>query len=277
MTVLLAVDVGNSQTKLGWFENGKLSGQEHFPAGSRDPAEAIAALTADAGIRRLGPTGRRGGRARPSHLKGAVPARKLAASMCSVVPDATPAWRAALREACGAEPLVVAGDTDIGMVNHYADPASLGPDRLVGALAARELHGAPVIVVSLGTATVVDAVSRAGEYLGGAIAPGVETSLAALAQRAARLLPVRFEAAPRAIATDTRAGMIAGAFFGAVGQIRELLAGVRAEMGEDAPAVLTGGRAELVAREVENVAAVEPALTLLGLRLAWEYASRGRA
>jgi type III pantothenate kinase len=91
------------------------------------------------------------------------------------------------------------------------------------------------------------------------------------------LLPVRFEAAPRAIATDTRAGMIAGAFFGAVGQIRELLAGVRAEMGEDAPAVLTGGQAELVAREVENVAAVEPALTLIGLRLAWEYASRGRA
>jgi len=261
MTVLLAVDVGNSQTKLGWFENGKLSGQEHFPAGSRDPAEAIAALTADAGIR-------------PA---GAALARKLAASMCSVVPDATPAWRAALREACGAEPLVVAGDTDVGIVNHYADPASLGPDRLVGALAARELHGAPVIVVSLGTATVVDAVSRAGEYLGGAIAPGVETSLAALAQRAARLLPVRFEAAPRAIATDTRAGMIAGAFFGAVGQIRELLAGVRAEMGEDAPAVLTGGQAELVAREVENVAAVEPALTLIGLRLAWEYASRGRA
>jgi len=247
MTVLLAVDVGNSQTKLGWFEDGNLGGQEHLPTGSRDPAQVIAEAP------------------KAAH-----------AVMCSVVPGAVAPWRNALREATGHDPFVVNGDTAVGIVNHYADPASLGPDRLVGALAARELHGAPVIVVSLGTATVVDAVSRAGEYLGGAIAPGVETSLAALAERAARLLPVRFETAPRVIATDTRAGMIAGAFFGAVGQIRELLARVRAEMGEDAPAVLTGGRAELVAREIDNVVAVEPALTLIGLRLAWEHVTHGR-
>jgi type III pantothenate kinase len=245
--MVLALDVGNSQTKLGWFEQGQLRGELHSPTGARDPAEAVADLLAQA-------------RARPS-----------GAAMCSVVPDASEAWRSALREAAGLDPLVVAGDSEIGIANHYDDPACLGPDRLVAALAARELYGAPVIVVSLGTATVVDVVSRAGEFVGGAIAPGVETSLVALAAKAARLLPVQFEVAPRAIATNTRDAMIGGAFFGVVGQVKELLARVRSEMGEEAPVVLTGGRAELIADELDKVAGVEPALTLIGLRLAWEY------
>ena len=250
MTVLLAVDVGNSQTKLGWFEGETLRGEDHFPTGSREPAQAVADLLVAAG------------------------ARPQAAAMCSVVPDAVEAWRSALHHVAGAEPLVIGGESEIGIVNRYSAPASLGPDRLVGALAARELYGAPVIVVSLGTATVVDAVSRQGEFLGGAIAPGVETSAAAVAEKAARLLPVQFEVAPRAIATETQGAMIAGVFFGVVGQVKELLARVRAEMGEQAPAVLTGGRAELLAHELENVAAVEPALTLIGLRLAWERVTR---
>ena len=252
MTSLLAVDVGNSHTKLGWFQDGKLRGETRFPT--------------------------RGLVAQISNLRHAVAeftrghgARPAAAVMCSVVPRATAGWRRALADVCGAKPLVVSGDSDIGIANHYADPASLGPDRLVAALAARELYGAPVIVVSLGTATVVDAVSRAGEFLGGAIAPGIEISLGALAQRAARLPPVAFEVASRAIATDTRAGMIAGAFFGAVGQVRELLARQRAEMKQDVPAVITGGWGELLAPHLANIAAVEPALTLVGLRLAWEY------
>ena len=252
MTALLTVDVGNSETKLGWFEQDRLQGHEHFPAGAREPAEAVTEFVARAG------------------------ARARAAAMCSVVPEATDAWSTALRDACGAEPLVIAGDSEVGIINRYRESASLGPDRLVGALAARELYGAPVIVVSLGTATVVNAVSPQGEFMGGAIAPGVETSVAALIEKAACLLPVRFEVAPRVIATDTRSAMIAGAFFGAVGQIKELLSRTRAEMGEDAPAVLTGGRAELVARELDSVAGVEPALTLIGLRLAWEYATAGR-
>jgi len=247
MTMVLALDLGNSQTKLGWFDPGQLRGELHFPTGARDPAEAIADLLAQA-------------KALPS-----------GAAMCSVIPDAGEAWRGALRQVTGSDPLVVAGDSEIGIANRYDDPAALGPDRLVGALAARELYGAPVIVVSLGTATVVNVVSRAGEFIGGAIAPGVETSLAALAAKAARLLPVQFEVAPRAIAINTRDGMIAGAFFGVVGQVKELLARARAEMGEAAPVVLTGGRAELVAHELDNVAGVEPALTLIGLRLAWEY------
>jgi len=246
MSLLLTVDVGNSQTKLGWFEERRLRGQRQFVTGARRAAEAIADLVAG------------------------LPQPPSGAAMSCVVPEAVEEWRQALRAAAGAAPLVVSGDSDVGIRNHYRDPATLGPDRLVGALAARELYGAPVIVVSLGTATVLDAVSRAGEFIGGAIAPGVETSLAALVERAARLLPVTFEQAPTAIATDTRGAMIAGAYFGSIGQVKELLARVRAEMGEDAPAVLTGGHAELVARELRNVAGVEPALNLIGLRLAWE-------
>ena len=252
MTFVLAVDVGNSQTKLGWFEQEQLREQRDFPTGSIRPADALAGLVPSA----------------PPHAIGAA--------MCSVVPNLTDEWRRALRATSGSDPLVVTGETDVGMANHYEDPASLGPDRLVGALAARELYGAPVIVVSLGSATVVNAVSRAGEFLGGAIAPGVETSLAALSEKAARLLPVEFEEAPAAIARNTRDAMVAGAYFGAVGQVRELLAQVRAEMGEEAPAVVTGGRATLVARRLDNIVAVEPALNLIGLRLAWEYTTRSR-
>ena len=250
MTVLLAVDVGNSQTKLGWFDDEHLGRESHFATGSRPAGESVAEFLSQAKVRPAG------------------------AAMCSVVPTMTDEWRAALRSALGAEPLVVHGDSDIGIRNRYTEPQSLGPDRLVGALAARELYGAPVVVVSVGTATVVNAVSRDGEFLGGAIAPGIEASLAALTEKAARLFPVEPEAAPRAIATDTRGGMIAGAFFGAVGQVKELLARMRAEMGEDVPAVLTGGWAELVARELSNVTAVEPALTLIGLRLAWDHVSK---
>ncbi|UCH34993.1 MAG: type III pantothenate kinase [Armatimonadota bacterium] len=247
MTALLAVDVGNSETKLGLLEQERPRTELHFPTGAHEPSESIADLVARA------------------------PVRPAAAAMCSVVPAATEMWQIALRDAVGAEAFVVEGDTDVGMRNCYAEPATLGPDRLVGALAARELYGAPVIVVSLGTATVINVVSRTGEFLGGAIAPGVETSLAALEEKAARLLPVRFEAAPRVIASDTRSAMTAGAFFGVLGQVKELLARARAELGEPAPAVLTGGRAELIARELDNIAGVEPALNLIGLRLAWAY------
>jgi type III pantothenate kinase len=254
---LLTVDIGNSETKLGWFaRRGKAclapTRAQHFPTGSRTPGEAVARLL-----------GR--GKRRPD-----------GAAMCSVVPAAIRAWRAALRDACEADPLVISGDSDIGIVNHYGEPARLGPDRLVAALAARELYGTPVIIISVGTATVVDAVSRAGEFLGGAIAPGVEASLAALAQRAARLRAVPLERAPCALATNTRAGMIAGAYFGALGQVKELLARARAEMGEQAPAVLTGGHAELVAHDLDGVAGIESALTLVGLRLAWEYRRQRR-
>jgi type III pantothenate kinase len=249
MRVLLAVDVGNSQTKLGWFEDEYLRRQTQLATGSRPASAAVSEF-----------------------LPKAV-ARPAAAVMSSVAPAITDEWRTALRSAVDAEPLVVQGDSEIGIRNHYVAPQSLGPDRLVGALAARELYGAPVIAVSLGTATVVNVVSRQGEFLGGAIAPGLEASLAALTEKAARLFPVEFEVAPRAIATDTRGAMIAGAFFGAVGQVKELLARSRGEMGEDAPAVLTGGWAELVAPELSNIAGVEPALTLIGLRLAWEHVS----
>jgi len=250
MRVLLAVDVGNSQTKLGWFEDEHLRRETQLATGSRPASATVSGFLSQAS------------------------GRPTAAVMCSVVPAMTEEWRAALGSALGAEPLVVQGDSEIGIRNRYTEPQSLGPDRLVGALAARELYGAPVIAVSLGTATVVNAVSRDGEFLGGAIAPGLEASLAALTETAARLLPVQVEVAPCVIATDTRGAMIAGAFFGAVGQVKELLARMRAEMGEDVPAVLTGGWAELVARDLSNVTAVEPALTLIGLRLAWDHVSK---
>jgi type III pantothenate kinase len=246
------VDVGNSQTKLGWFEDGQLHGPIGLPSGGAPPAVGCA----DAAI---------------ADLVARLPQPPSGAVMCCVVPQAIEHWRQALRGAVGADALVVSGDSDIGIRNGYRDPAALGPDRLVGALAAREIYGAPVIVVSLGTATVIGVVSPAGEFIGGAIAPGVDASLAALAQQAARLAPVTFARAPKAIATDTRGGMIAGAYFGTVGQVKELLARARAEIGQDVPAVLTGGYAELVAPELSNVAGIEPALNLIGLRLAWEY------
>src|SRR5205823_634542 len=160
----------------------------------------------------------------------------------------------ALEEVCNryfhAQPLRIAAGIKIGLRILYEDPREVGSDRIVDAVAALNKHKPPLIVVDLGTATVFDAVSRQGDYLGGAIAPGIGIAAEALVQRAASLRRVELSAPPRhAVGTNTAMAMQSGIIFGYAGLVEGMVARIKREIGEDAWVVGTGGWAEMIARE----------------------------
>jgi len=257
MSLLLALDIGNSSTKLGIFDGEALT--------KRVRAETAACTTTHGEVARW-----LDDQAIPwTHLDAVV--------LCSVVPAATIAWLREL-DTRGHPPFVITGATPTAITNSYRNPAQLGADRLVTALAAWWLYGKPVatIAINLGTATTVDAVSSAGVFLGGAIVPGVGISLGALAESAVQLPPTEPERADVVLARDTESAICAGAYFGAIGQVKELLARATDELGEPAAIVVTGGFAKLIAPELPEVKAVDPDLTLKGVRLAWEQSHAHR-
>ena len=137
-------------------------------------------------------------------------------------------------------------------------------------MAAKERYGAPCIVVDFGTSTNFDVVSTDGEYVGGVLSPGIETSMEALFQRAARLVKVDFVEPPSAIGRTTATALQSGVVFGFAGQVDGIVAAIRKELGVDARVVATGGLAELIASHSETIETVDPLLTLEGLRLVWE-------
>ena len=166
--------------------------------------------------------------------------------------------------------LVVGPGTKTGVPVRYDDPREVGPDRVVNAVAARERYGAPCIVVDFGTSTNFDAVSAAGEYVGGVLAPGIEVSMEALFARAARLTKVDFVAPEHVIATSTTAALQSGVVYGFAGQVDGIVERMRAELGAEARVVATGGLAELIAPHSSTIELVDPFLTLEGLRLVWD-------
>jgi type III pantothenate kinase len=248
MTSLLAVDAGNSTTKVGWFKGTALKFHLVFPTASSSQVRIQAVL--DNAIGRI--------------RKRGDPLPEIA--VCSVVPAATRAWVKAARRA-RTRALVIRGETPAPIGNAYRQRKNLGPDRLATAVAAAALHR-PVIAVNFGTATTVDAVSADGRFLGGAICLGIGMALESLS-RATALLP---GVAPRKpsgpIGRNTRACLLAGAYHGTIGQVNEIVKRQRVVLG-DAPVVVTGGHARLVAREIVGCIAVRPRLTLEGIRLIW--------
>ena len=150
------------------------------------------------------------------------------------------------------------------------NPKEVGADRIVNAAAAHHLYGGPVIVADLGTATTFDTVSKEGDYLGGAIAPGIMTAAEALFTRAAMLTRVELARPKRAIGTNTIAAMQSGIIFGYVGLIEGMVARIQKELGEKAKVVATGGYASLIAKETTIFDEVNPNLTLIGLRLIYQ-------
>ena len=157
-----------------------------------------------------------------------------------------------------------------GIPIRYDDPREVGPDRIANAVAAAELHGAPCIVVDFGTSTNFDVVSAGGEYVGGVLAPGIEVSMDALFARAARLVKVDFAEPETAIGKSTASALQSGVVYGFAGQVDGIVERIRAELGEPAPVVATGGLADLIAPHSQTIANVDPWLTLEGLRLVWD-------
>ena len=150
------------------------------------------------------------------------------------------------------------------------DPSSVGADRIANAWAARELYGTPAIVVDLGTATTLDCVSKAGAYVGGAIAPGVVTASEELFRRAARLARVDLRRPERALGRTTEECLRIGVLWGHAGLVDTLVRRVRAELGGHPKVIATGGLATVLAPECETVDVVDETLTLKGMRLLWE-------
>ena len=157
-----------------------------------------------------------------------------------------------------------------GMPILYEPPGDVGADRIVNGVAAYAAYGGPVIVVDFGTATTFDVVSRKGEYLGGVICTGAGISAEALFQRAARLPRVDIRRPARVIGRSTVASIQSGLYFGYAVMVEGILARIRAELGEPARAVATGGLAQTLAADLPSIDAVDPVLTLTGLRLIWE-------
>ena len=147
------------------------------------------------------------------------------------------------------------------------NPREVGTDRIVNAAAAHHLYGGPIIITDLGTATTFDAVSREGDYLGGAIAPGINIAAESLFNRAAMLPRVELTRPKQAIGTNTITAMQSGIVFGYVGLVEAMVARIRRELGGKAKVVATGGYAELIAKETKVIDIVNPDLTLIGLRL----------
>ena len=188
-------------------------------------------------------------------------------ALASVVPPLTACFVDLYQRYFHLEPLVVTNKIETGVKILIDYPAEAGADRILNALAAGKLHGCPCIVVDFGTATTFDAVSRDGDYLGGAIAPGLGIAAEALFARTAKLPRIELEAPPAAIGRNTIHAMQSGIIFGYVGLIEGLVKRIKKELGTDTRVVGTGGLAHVLAAETAVIETVDQMLTLEGLRL----------
>jgi type III pantothenate kinase len=174
------------------------------------------------------------------------------------------------RKYFGIEPLVVTHELKTGITLRYDNPGEVGADRIVNAAAAFRLYGGPVIIVDFGTATTFCAVTKSGEYLGGAICPGIRISAEALFQRASKLPRVELVKPDRVIGKDTVGAMQAGIIYGYAGLVDGIVGRMKKELSPDARVVATGGLAELVSPETASIEEIRPQLTLEGLRLLYD-------
>ena len=195
-------------------------------------------------------------------------------ALASVVPALTASWKRALVAVTGKEPLVCNARTAADLfLTTYENPAEIGADRVADAVAARALYGAPVVVVDFGTATNLEVVDRDGRFVGGIIAPGLETSAAALFSHATKLPAIDLVDPGSAIGRNTVHAMQAGIVYGEADRVDGFVRRVFAELGYTAPVVATGGLATTVSPLCATVTDVNPELTLEGLRLIYENAA----
>ncbi len=251
--MLLAIDVGNTNVVLGLLEDQKLLQTWRLgthPEYTSDECSAI--------IRSL------------FDLAGIGRARVQSAIISCVVPPLLPIFERTCTKSFGCQPLVVGPGLRTGMPIRVDNPPEVGADRIVNSVAAHHLLGGPVIAIDFGTAITFDCVSRAGEFIGGAILPGLLVSLDALVGRASKLSSIEIVRPPHVVGRNTTHMLQSGMLFGHAGMIDNMVERIRSEIGADAKVVATGGLAHLIAEEARTIERVEPFLTLEGLRLIFE-------
>lgn len=251
--MLLTIDIGNTDTTLGVFKGEELRATWHMATSVHRRADEYGALLLNL-----------------LHQQGLDASDIKAIALCGVVPPLISTFDELFQRYFHISPLVVGAGVKTGVRIRMDNPREVGADRIVNAAAAHRLYGGPVIITDLGTATTFDTVSKEGDYLGGAIAPGILTAAEALFTRAAMLPRVEMIRPKHAIGTNTTAAMQSGIIFGYVGLIEGMVARIQKELGEKAKVVATGGVAELIAKETKVIDVVNPHLTLIGLRLIYE-------
>lgn len=252
--MLLAIDVGNTQTVLGLYEADKLLHMWRVATNKLHTSDEL----------RI--------KVKPLFESEDIDASKVdGAVLASVVPRLTESWHDAMVAMLGKEPLVVdaraAGDL---FKSTYAHPAEVGADRVADAVAARILFGSPCIVVDFGTATNIEVIDEQGFFIGGVIAPGIETSANALFSRATKLAAIDLVDPGTAIGGTTEEAIQAGIVYGEADRVDGLMRRIFKQLGYETQVIATGGLAESVARLSETITEVVPELTLDGLRLIYD-------
>ena len=256
--MLIAFDVGNTNVTIGIFDGEQIRATWRLATDNQRLADEYAVMVL--------------GLLRTEDIAVEMITEGI---MASVVPDLAPIFEQLCRRYFGIEPQVVGTGTRTGVRILYDNPREVGADRIVDVVAAMHLYGPPpLIIVDFGTATVFDAVSADGDYLGGALAPGIGISSEALFERAAKLYRVELERPKSAIGKNTVTAIQSGTLFGYVGLIEGMVARFQKELGGKARVIATGGWAERLARETNVFDAVDENLTLTGLRLIHDMNTR---
>ncbi len=251
--MLLTIDIGNTNITLGLYQGKDLGSRWRL-------ATAYDHMPDEYGLQLIGLL---------EHA-GFTPEEVTGICMASVVPPITGKIIEACRQYLNKDPLVVDAGVKTGVRVRYEEPRAVGADRIVDAVAVLNLYGTPACVVDFGTATTFDAIAENGDYLGGAIAPGIGIAADALFQRTAKLPRVDLQKPPSVIGRNTVHSMQSGLLYGYVGLVEGMVARFRQELGPKMKVIATGGLADVLANETKVLQIIAPWLTLDGLQMIWE-------
>jgi type III pantothenate kinase len=252
--MLVAIDIGNTDTVVGVFDNDRLI--NHFRIASNHN------LTVDeCGFFVTGLLNR-------LNIKSSDITRLI---LASVVPRLTPVYDKMVHKYFNLEPIIVSSKTRLPVKITYDDPTQVGADRIANAVAGYKMFGGPLIIVDFGTTINFDVITKEGQYLGGAIAPGPETSAMELARRAARLFEVRIEKPDRAIGRSTAESIKSGLYHGTIGQVEKIIESITRELGTKPKVIATGGLATEFQDRIKIIESIHPTLTLDGLKIIADF------
>lgn len=251
--MLLTIDIGNTNLTIGLYETGQLA--HHWRLATDNQR-----MPDEYGLQLLGLLAHVGRNL--AHLEGVA--------IASVVPPLTGRVVQACREYLKQEPLIVDAGVKTGVRIRYEDPKSVGADRVCDAAAVMRLYGGPACVIDFGTATTFNAITKDGDYLGGAITAGVNLAAEALYTHAAKLPRIDLQRPPSVIGRNTTHAMQSGLLFGYVSMVEGMVGRFRKELGDEMKVIATGGLAEVIAKETPVIQHIAPWLTLDGLRMIWE-------